>query len=214
MFREKLHKDPNQRGYLYIRESYYERDKRTHKRKPSKLCDGTATKERGKYSKKKDIYCGKIHEIEIKIIENFEGYLKKQNKEYLEFKINSKFDDLIDEFVKYLLYIYELDEDEFYNGKKRVYALGDGYLSKETIIWLKNFEINGNYDNFNEIKRFSFRCQDCGIYDEDIINTLYLKLVPKIDERDIKEEIEELENQDEKREGFTNLRNFLKRNLK
>lgn len=211
MFREKLTKDKEKRGYLYIRESYYERDRRTLKRKPARLCDGSAAKDRGKYSKKKDIYCGKIHEIDIKKFESFEEFILKNHKDFLEFKLKLTFDELIDEFVKYLLYIYEIDYNDFENEKKKVYCISDGYLSKDIVSWLKKFKINGNFNNRSEFRRFYYRCKDCAIFDDDVINSLYLKMIPDVDTQEIKEEIEKLQDTKKEYKNFSNLKDFLKK---
>ena len=208
MFREKLGRFFEKRGYLYIRESVYVRDKRTLKRKPPKLCNGKATKERGKYSKKKDIYCGKIHEVELKRIITFREYIENTlKKDYLEFKINAKFDSLVDSFVRYLLYLYEIDEEEFYLGQKKVFVIGEGYLSKETIGWLKRFNVKTRFDNPKEIERFTYRCEDVGIHDGDIINTLYIKLVPLVEKQDLIAGIEKQKGP----KDFASFKDFIKK---
>ena len=211
MFREKLSKKPNERGYLYIRDTYYERDKRTLKRKPSIYGNGSAKEERGKYSKKKDIYCGKIHEVEVQKIESFKYYIKKESRDYIFYITNTEFNDLIDKFVEYLLYIYEIPKGDFYNSKKQVYTFAEGFCSKDIINWLKSFKLNTNYYSYSEIKRFYNRCQDCSIFDEDIINALYLKLVPDIDREEIKKEIEDLKKIKMQKENFKDLMGFLKK---
>jgi hypothetical protein len=211
MFREKLHKDPNKRGYLYIRDSFYKRDKRTLKKTPQKLGDGTATKNRGKYSKKKDIYCGRIYEVELQNMESFRNYLKKQNKDYITYLNKLDFNQIIDEFVKYLLYIYNINIDEFYDSKKKVYTFADGYCSKETINWLKQFNLNSDIYSKSQMKRFYNRCQDCSIFDEEIINLLYLKLIPDIyNKEDIKQEIQNLQKTRLQKKTFKDLMSFMK----
>lgn len=210
MFREKFTNFKQSRGYLYIRESQYVRDKRTLKRKASKLCDGTATKDRGKYSKKKDIYCGKILEIEIKFVETFRNFIENQDKEYFEYKLNLKYEELIDEFMDYLLYIYDIDKDDFFNGKKAVYVVGNGYLSRETINWLKRFNIKGDYESSREIGRFTYRCEDVGIFDEETINSLYLKLVPQVNKEDMLEEIKSIQKSNEVKE-YKSYKDFMKK---
>ena len=82
LWEKKNIKNPETRGYLYLRETIYVRDKRTHKRKPKKLGSGSGYKERGKYSKKKDIYCGKIVECSMKKFINFRDYIKKPDEEF------------------------------------------------------------------------------------------------------------------------------------
>lgn len=179
MLREKYNSLTKKRGYLYLRETVYVRDKRSLKRTPCKLCDGKATKQRGKYSQKIDTYCGKIEEIRIKHIITFQDYLKKEKIEYIEFKQISNYEQIIDKFVDYLLYIYEIDKDLFFSKKKRVYAVNYGYLSTQTINWLKSFRIRKGYNYETELERFSYRCQDTGIFDEDIISLLFSKIMPK-----------------------------------
>ncbi|MFW6285898.1 MAG: hypothetical protein ACOC16_01885 [Nanoarchaeota archaeon] len=211
MFREKLHKDPNKRGYLYIRDSFYKRDKRTLKKTPKKLSDGTASKKRGKYSKKKDIYCGRIYEVELKRIESFRDYLENNNKDYLKQINKLDFNHLIDEFVKYLLYIYDVNIDEFYSSKKKVYTFADGYCSQDTIKWLKRFNLSSDFYSKSQMKRFYNRCQDCSIFDEDVIQILYLKLIPDIhNKEDIKEEIQNLKTKRLQKKTFHDLMSFMK----
>lgn len=212
MFREKLTNFQEKRGYLYIRESFYQRDRRTLKRKPSKLGDGSATKERGRYSKKKDIYCGKIYEIEPKRLDTFKYYVEnKEGIDFLNFKLKHKFEEIIDMFVKYLLYIYEIDEDDFYNGKKKVYTVNEGYLSRETILWTKRFTFRLDFDNPKEIERFTYRCEDSGIYDDEIINTLYVKLVPNVDNKNPLENIKIVDSKD--KQEHKNFKSFIKKSM-
>ncbi len=212
MFREKLTKNPEERGYLYIRESYYQRDRRTLKKKPFKLCGGTASKERGKYSKKKDIYCGKIYEKDIVIIETFKDYVKKDTKDFTKFKINSTFDEITDKFVNYLIYLYGIDKEE-YEQQKKVYAIGDGYLNPKIITWLKSFQIKGDYNSPSEIERFTYRCQDCGIFDEEIINLLYVKIVPEVQRDEIVAEIKLMQKSKNHKLEYKNLYDFLKKSV-
>lgn len=207
MFREKYNSLTQKRGYLYIRESIYVRDKRTIKRIPHKLCDGKATKERGKYSIKKDTYCGKITEIEILHIITFQDYLEQRNIEYIKFKINSSFDIILDTFINYLLYIYGLDKEDFFNGKKRVYAINNGFLSKDTILWFRRFSIRNNYPITKEMERFTFRAEDIGIFDEDIISLMFSKIMPT--DNIITEDIEDKQTQSNKLQ-VKNLREFIK----
>lgn len=213
MFREKYNSFSTKRGYLYIRESIYKRDKRTLKKKPSKLGDGTATKERGKYTIKKDTYCGKIYEINIKYILTFEDYLRKEYKDFdfINYKTKSTFDIITDNFIDYLLYCYDLDKEEFFTGKKKVYQINSGYLSKETILWLKRFQFNKNPYSKTESNRFFNRCLDIGIFEEEIIKLLYSKLLPD----DIQQEKEEDEKKLEfKRLKLNKYRDFMKQSIK
>ena len=182
-------KNPNKRGYLYLRESIYKRDKRTHTRKANKLGSGKATKERGKYTKKKDIYCGKIQEMKPISLITFEEYLALEDIKYLEFKLKSEFKAILDKFVEYILYMYGIDKKVFEKSKPKIaYELNGGYLSPITLEFITDFTIRTkNSDNKNEIERFANRCYDAGIFDQDIIMTLYTKITPEIEN---KEEIE------------------------
>ena len=201
MLWEKKSSLKQKRGYLYIRETIYERDKRTLKRKAPKLGDGSASKERWKYSKKIDIYCGKIIEdIELINFLTFREYIQNNKKlDFLEYKTQKVFSELLEDFVEYLLYSHNLDKEEFYEGKKAVYALASGYLSREGIEFLRRFTIKKNPLISNEIERFANRCLDIGIYDDEIIMLLYMKLLPSEDanslEQELAEKFEELEIQ-------------------
>lgn len=211
MLREKYNSFTEKRGYLYLRETIYVRDKRSHKKLPSKLCDGSATKERGKYSQKKDTYCGKIEEIEIKHILTFEDFLKQQKQEYTQFKIDSNYDQILDKFVDYLLYIYEIDKELFLSKKKKVYAINNGYLSKDTVEWLRRFTIRKGYSSQKELERFSFRCEDIGIFDDDIVSIMFSKIMPQesLIHTDIEDKSKELEKIDVK-----SLREFIRGSIK
>lgn len=221
MFREKYNSFSEKRGYLYIRETIYKRDGRTLKRKPARLGDGSATKERGKYSIKKDTYCGKITEdIFLKYIITFNEFVsnilktdkKTKYKDFLEYKTKSSFDDIIDDFTLYLIYIYNLDKEDFFTGKKQVYAINNGYFSRDTIEWVRRFKINPKNYYTKEMQRFAFRCHDVGIYDEDIINLLYLKLNPEIDQN-ILSENENNEDLEVKKLKLKNYRNFIQKSI-
>lgn len=192
MFREKLIPGTDKRGYLYIRDSVYERDKRTLKRIPKKFGDGTATKQRGKYSKKKDIYCGKIIEITPFNLISFNEYLENEKQDVTLFKISYNFEEILEKYLEYIFYVYEIEKEEFYSNKKKVYTIGEGYMSPIITNWFKKFEIRGNFHSSKEFKRFYNRCQDVGIFDEEIIQILYLKLIPEVEKEDIIKEIEKL----------------------
>lgn len=168
------------RGYLYIRETIYVRDKRTLKRKPSKLGDGSAYKERGKYSKKKDIYCGKIIEgIELKHTISFREYIDTYKEDnFLEYKTSVEFEILLDDFVEYLLFIHGLDYYDFSKGTKKAYAIATGYLSLRTIEKVREFTPKASFINYKELERFANKCFDAAIFDEEIIMLLYSKLLP------------------------------------
>lgn len=190
MLWEKKISNNEQRGYLYIRETIYLRDKRTLKRKPPVKGDGSAYKQRGKYSKKKDIYCGKIIEdIQLQDTIQFKDYIEKKKQEkYLEYKTTSTFDQVLDDFIEYLLTIHNLDSKEFYEGKKKAYAIASGYLSKETINKIREFTPKYTTINYKELERFANKCLDAAIFDEEIIMLLYSKLLPQ---QKISEEFEE-----------------------
>jgi hypothetical protein len=207
MLWEKKSSLKQKRGYLYIRETIYQRDGRTLKRKAPKLGDGSASKERWKYSKKIDIYCGKIIEdIELKHFISFKEYISQiKQLEFLEYKTSKVFSELLEDFIEYLLYSHELDKEEFFEGKKAAYAISSGYLSREGIEFLRRFNVKQNPLLSNEIERFANRCLDIGIYDDEIIMLLYMKLLPSEDakslEQELEDKFEELEIQNHKSYG-------------
>lgn len=168
------------RGYLYIRETIYVRDKRTLKRKPSKLGDGSAYKQRGKYSKKKDIYCGKIIEgVELQKAISFREYMESVREDnFLEYKTSVEFEVLLDNFVEYLLAIHNIEKDEFTNRPKKAYVIATGYLSLKTIENVREFTPKNSFINYKELERFANKCFDAAIFDEEIIMLLYSKLLP------------------------------------
>ena len=208
MFREKYNSFSQKRGYLYIRESVYIRDKRTLKKKPFKLCDGTATKNRWKYTQKVDTYCGKIFEIEIKHILTFKDYIIQNKIKFTEFKINSSFDKILDKFIDYLLYIYDIDNKQFFEGKKKVYAINNGFLSRDTINWFRKFSIRKGYPIQKEMERFTYKAEDIGIFDKEIISLLFSKIMPtdNILKEDIDDKTKQLQQLKRK-----NLRDFLRK---
>ena len=212
MFREKYNSLEEGRGYLYLRETIYKRDGRTYKRKPARLGDGSATKNRGKYSKKKDIYLGKIEELELQKIITFLDFINTEKKieNFLEYKLKLSFDSLLDLFIEYLLFIYNLDKEEFEKPKKKkVYHINEGYFSPITIDWLRRFRINGDYTNPNEMYRFANRCKDSAIFDEEVIDSLYTKISP-IDETLIAKEEKNAEMKKVKVERY---KDFMKQSL-
>lgn len=206
MFWIKTNNLKTKNDYLYLRETIYIRDKRSLKRIPRKLGNGDATKNRGKYSKKKDIYCGRIYNIEIKYIITFRNYLeeiKNYTQDFLEYKLNSSFDKILYDFIDYLIYIYEIEKDEFFGTKKKVYFTGNGFFCKETVDYILRFVVKkGSFDNKKELERFALRCQDSGIYDEEIISILYMKLNQLIKEEEEKIII--------KKEKYSNYGEFMK----
>lgn len=191
--KKQIESNSSKRGYLYIRETYYKRDKRTLKRKLGKG-DGSASKKRGKYSKKKDIYCGKIIEIYTNKLVTFRQYHKENlNKDFLEYKFDNDFDTILDDFINYLIFLYDLTQEDIFSSKKIAYSLSSGgYLSQPTIDYIRRFTLNGDYTSKIEIERFANRCLDAGIFDEEIIMTLYLKLLPKEDSKELQKELEDL----------------------
>jgi hypothetical protein len=203
MFRERYNPLKNKRGYLYLRETEYLRDKRTLKKKPSKLGDGKATKERWKYSVKKETYLGKIVELELKNILTFQEYVEKiLKKDYLEEKINLSFDQLTDLFVSYILFSYEIDKNDFLSEKKRVYLVFGGYLSKITLNWFKNFNIRINYSELKEFERFRNRALDIGIYDDEIIALLFQKLTNTSENKNFDKDFLSIEKKNIKNDDF------------
>lgn len=193
-------------GYLYLRETIYQRDGRTYTRKPKKLGSGKSTKERGKFSKKKDTYCGKIKTVNLEKFIDFKTYILKEKKQdFLQFKLNSSFDIILDTFIEFLLYTHNLELDIFKQEGKNVFYLGGGYLCKETIEWVRKFRVN--HSNLEkELERFANRCQDSSIYDKEIISMLFSKLIP---DSQIIEDIEE-KQEDMKSKEYENYKDFMK----
>jgi hypothetical protein len=213
LWEKKNPKKPEGRGYLYLRESIYVRDKRSHTRKPNKLGSGKAKTQRGKYTKKKDIYCGKIIEIKPNSLLTFHEYLDLEDIAYLEFKINSDFNQILTKFVEYILYMYDIDKNTFYTGQKIAYEVNGGYLSTGTIDNIKKFVIRGrNSENKNEIERFANRCYDAGVFDEEIIMNLYVKITPDLENKEeIETEIKELRKKGIKRREHNSFMDFMRK---
>lgn len=207
-------KNSEKRGYLYLRETLYVRDKRAYTRKPKKLGSGKAYKERGKYSKKKDYYCGKIEEIFPKKFITFREYLETINLSYLEFKLNSGYFTLLDKFIDYLLIIYDIEPKNFKLGPKKAYELSTGgYLSREIIDFLKRFIVKKDPTSKKEIERFANRCFDCGIYDNEVIMALYVKISPEIT-NDISQELKDLRNKKMVSSDYDSYLDFMKQQHK
>lgn len=181
MLWEKKTKTTKGRGYLYIRETIYKRDRRTIKRTPKNKGNGVGLKNRGKFSIKRDIYCGRIVEIQVKHLISFQEYIKQ---DFLEYKLKITFDEMLNDFVNYLLYIYEIPFEDYNSGKKLAYEIGSGFLCEQTIDYIRKFKTKQDFDSNKEIERFANRCLDAGIYDNEVIMTLYIKLAenqkPKI----------------------------------
>jgi hypothetical protein len=187
--------------YAYLIKTTYKRDKRTIKKKPSWQGDGTARKERGKYSKKKFIYLGKIKKITFKKYFDFKEYIEeKTNLSLIEIKTNFSFKKIMEHFRDYLLKLNNLNYEE-YISEKFAYDICGGIFCKKTFDWVLSSHIIGNHQSNYEIKRFTKRCMKIGIFDEEIIKILYLKLVPDIEKNKLKKALlEEFEELDKKKE--------------
>lgn len=203
MFWIKLSKKDNTKEYLYLRETIYIRDKRSLIRKPRKLSKINNFSKRYIYSKKKDIYCGKIINKDIKISLSFEDFINKQKniQDFLKYTLDIEFNDLIDDFISFLLYIYDIKKEVFFLEKK-VFRLQIGFFCLNTIDFLKRFRIDKNKKEINEFKRFYNRALDVGIFEEDIISILFSKLSFVF--------LEETKNFTKiKKIKYTNLKNFI-----
>jgi len=207
MFWIKKSKTDKNSGYLYLRETLYIRDKRSLKRKPRKLGDGSGKLNRSKYSKKIDTYCGRVFDVEPVHLDTFNSYIeKKTNMDFLEYKLSSSFDEILADFTNYLLYLFTIDREEFYSEKKKVYFTGVGFLCKETIEWVRKFNLRGSSENKNELERFGNRCQDMGIYDVDIIGLLFTKLSNTKDIMEEEIDVSTLETKE-----YANFKSFMKK---
>ena len=172
-------KEDNIYGYLYLREKNYKRDKRTLKRKKNyRIYNGDATKDRGRYSKTKDLqYLGKI--IYPKKIENidFEEYLlKNKGTNFSQFLITNNYETIIKTYQSYLKEILGAKDNENY-------VINDGVLSEHSIQPLLQFEfrINENTSARSESDRFAKIYKRSGFHwDETELRTYLLKL--KVDE--------------------------------
>jgi hypothetical protein len=193
LWEKKNTKSPEKRGYLYLRETIYVRDGRTLKRKPKKLGDGSGAKNRGKYSIKKDIYCGKIIPLKMVKFNSFRDFLGFDSDKYLDYRLHSEFGIILEDFISYLIDIFEISRDDFEN-KKQAYEIAGGYLSLITIDFLKRFIVRVGFDEKVEIERFANRCVDCGIFDNDVIIALFTKIAPE-EYTDVREELESLKKE-------------------
>ncbi len=193
LWEKKNTKNPEKRGYLYLRETIYVRDGRTLKRKPKKLGDGSGAKNRGKYSIKKDIYCGKIIPLKMVKFNSFKDFLGLDSDKYLDYRLHSEFGVILEDFISYLIDIFDIDRDDFEN-KKQAYEVAGGYLSLITIDFLKRFIVRVGFDEKVEIERFANRCVDCGIFDNDVIIALFTKIAPE-EYTDVREELENLKKE-------------------
>lgn len=194
------------RGYLYIRETIYQRDKRTLKKSKSNL--EKVSKQRWKYSKKKDIYCGKIIVIEPKEFITFKEYILKKYKEkdFTNYKLNISFENLLNDFVSYLLKIHHLKEEELYSRPKKAFNIGTGYLSNQTIEYLKRFNVRENYNLENELERFANRAFDTAIFDEEIVVLLFMKLLDDKQTNTLEKSYPQINS-----ESFNSFKDFIKR---
>jgi len=211
-------KNQGKNHYLYWRYSVYERDKRTLKRKPRRLGDGTFN--RNKYTKRKDYYLGKLIKLDPpKKIFFFQQYLKKQNIENLKlFLAEKSYEEIFDSYVEYIIELNEIDKEELFNKNKQIaYEMPLGYISQRLIQWVHSFEFNSKLDptDEKELDRFAGRCEFIGISDPDIISALYQKICPEIDMEDIKkalqEEIKELEKSKLKTMKYEDFKDFLEK---
>jgi hypothetical protein len=193
LWEKKNTKMPEKRGYLYLRETVYVRDGRTLKRKPKKLGDGSGAKNRGKYSVKKDIYCGKIITKKMIKFTSFMNFLNFDSDKYLDYRLHEEFGVILNDFISYLLDIFEIDVDDFEN-KKLAYEIAGGYLTPITVDFLKRFIVRVGFDEKIEIERFANRCVDCGIFDNDVIIALFTKIAPE-EYTDVREELESLKKE-------------------
>lgn len=185
-----------QRGYLYLRISEYKRDRRTLKRKPRHLGDGSAHKERNKYIVKKDIYLGKIHQLTPSSFMSFQDYIIMQlqkEKDYLQYVLHTPFEEMVFDFISYLSELYEIplpiSKKEIIhssfenlltsNFSKKTYALKTGgffniILCKRVL----DFEPSQKeIVHTRDFELFSNRCIDAGFFDEYVQMALYLKLL-------------------------------------
>ena len=168
------------------------RDGRTLKRKPKKLGDGSGAKNRGKYSVKKDIYCGKIIEKKMIKFTSFKDFLGLDSDKYLDYRLHNEFLIVLNDFISYLLEIFDIDKED-YETKKQAYEVAGGYLSRITIDFLVRFIVRTGFDEKVEIERFANRCMDCGIFDNDIIIALFTKIAPE-DYTELAEELKTMKS--------------------
>jgi hypothetical protein len=208
LWEKKNTKIPEKRGYLYLRETVYVRDGRTLKRKPKKLGDGSGAKNRGKYSVKKDTYCGKIIIKKMVKFTSFMSFLNLDSDKYLDYRLHSEFSIILEDFISYLLDIFEIDRDDFEN-KKRAYEIAGGYLSLITVDFLNRFIVRIGFDEKVEIERFANRCVDCGIFDNDVIIALFTKIAPE-EYTDVREELESLKKETMEASSHDGLMGFMK----
>lgn len=193
--------------YLYILRKVYKRDKRTTIKKNKYLGDGSKTLERWKFTENKEIYAGKIvkREVNYKKLKNFKNYLKdEKNIEWLDLIINKDFFDITEAYVDYLLWMHDIPREE-YETKNLYYEIGNGYLGKKTIEELYHFYSTPGEKNRRQMYGFTLRCIDASIEDKDVVRSLYNHILiangePGLKKEDfyntLKEEIEELENEE------------------
>ncbi len=203
------------RGYLYLRESIYSRDRRTLQRKPKHLGDGSKQKERNKYIKKKDTYLGKINEISPDFYLTFENYIIshiQKEQDFLYYVLQYKFDEIFFDYIDYIQELYTLPisiskntikyygiKEEFTNLKSKTYELKTGgFLNIILINRAFNFECRKVSEvSSTDYNNFSARCFDCGITDEYIQIVLYSKLIHVENIQELEEEIAQLKIQKE-----------------
>ena len=209
LWEKKNTKKPEIRGYLYLRETVYVRDGRTLKRKPKKLGDGSGAKNRGKYSVKKDIYCGKIIEKKMVKFTSFKEFLSLDSDDYFDYRFNGEFGVILNDFISYLIEIFDIDRED-YDNKKQAYEVAGGYLSKITVDFLTRFIVRAGFDEKVEIERFANRCMDCGIFDNDIIISLFTKIAPE-DYTELVDELKSMKKETMETDSHDGLMDFMRK---
>lgn len=193
---KQIRENSQERGYLYLRVSEYKRDKRTLKRKPRHLGDGSAHKERNKHIVKKDIYLGKIHELTPSSFMSFQDYIILQlqkESDYLQYVLHASFEEIVFDFISYLQELYEIpisiSKQELIHSSftevlnhplsKKTFSLKIGGFFN--IVLLKRVfdfsPLHTDEISNRDFELFSNRCLDTGIFDEYIQMVLYLKLI-------------------------------------
>ena len=210
---KQIKENSENRGYLYLRESVYSRDRRTLQRKPKHLGDGSKHKNRNQYIKKKDTYLGKIIELSCDFYLSFEDYIishiQKEN-DYLYYILQYSFDEIFFDYIDYLQEIYSFDiqitkdfitnfnsqhnEKEIKKLKTKTYALqSGGFFNIILLHKVFNFECRKIDEiSFTDFNNFSARCHDSGIIDEYIQIVLYSKLINTENLQELEEEITQL----------------------
>lgn len=227
---KQIKENSESRGYLYLRESIYIRDKRTLQRKPKHLGDGSKQKERNKYIKKKDTYLGKINEIIPNYYLSFEDYIIshiQKETDFLYYVLQYSFDEIFFDYIDYLQEIYSFqisvsqDMIKYYGIKKEfdslktiTYALKTGgFLNIVLIQRAYTFQCRiVDEVSKTDFNNFSARCFDCGIVDEYIQIVLYSKLINAVNVQELEEEIAQLriEKENEKKVEENSFESFMR----